>query len=69
MLERGRRLERHILDAKFEKSFRETLQPLKNLKTARSGNFQAQGYQGLSKTHDFAGEAISFRFRFIWASF
>jgi hypothetical protein len=29
----------------------------------------AQGYQRLSKTHDFAGETISFRFRFTWASF
>jgi len=42
--------------------FAETLNPLKNLKTAKSGIFRAQGYQALSKTLDFAGETISFRF-------
>jgi hypothetical protein len=41
---------------------------LKNLKTAKSGIFRVKGYQALSKTHDFAGETFSFRFRFIWAS-
>jgi hypothetical protein len=51
-----------------EKSFRETLNPLKSLKTAKSADFQAQGYQRLSKTRDFAGETISFRFRFVWAA-
>jgi hypothetical protein len=55
--------------AKKKKSLRETFSPLKNLKTAKSGIFRVKGYQALSKTHDFAGETISFRFRFTWASF
>jgi hypothetical protein len=42
--------------------------PLKNLETAKSGVFRAQGNQSLSKTHDFAGESFSFRFRFTRAS-
>jgi hypothetical protein len=50
-----------VANAKIEKSFRETPRPLKSLKTAKSGNFWDQRYQILSKTHDFAGEAISFR--------
>jgi hypothetical protein len=33
-----------------------------SLKTAKSGDLRAQQYQGLSKTLDFAGETISFRF-------
>jgi hypothetical protein len=52
-----------------KKSLRETFSPLKNLKTAKSGIFRVKGYQALSKTHDFAGETISFRFRFTWACF
>jgi hypothetical protein len=44
---------------KWEESFRETLRPLKSLKTAKSRNFRPQRYQALSKTHDFAGEAFS----------
>jgi hypothetical protein len=50
-----------VLVKKIKKSFRETLRPLKSLKTAKSGNFCDQRYQILSKTHDFADEAISFR--------
>jgi hypothetical protein len=46
-----------------EKSFRETHNPLTNLKTAKSGNFRRPRYQLLSKTHDIAGETISFRAR------
>jgi hypothetical protein len=60
------RLGGHLLDAKFEKAFRETLSPLKSLKTAKFHDFRTQEYQGLSKTHDFAGETISLRFGFIW---
>jgi hypothetical protein len=52
-----------------EKSLREMLNALKSFKTAKFANFWAQGYQGLSKTHDFAGETISFRFRFTWFRF
>jgi hypothetical protein len=48
--------------AKNEKSLRETLSPLKSFKTAKSGVFRAQRFQRVSKTHDFAGETISFRF-------
>src|SRR5271169_4717492 len=54
---------------KNEKSFREMPNPLKSHKTAKSGLFGVQGYQGLSKTHDFADEMISFRFRFVLAIF
>ena len=48
--------------AKIENALRETLKPLKTLKTAKFGDFPPQGYQGLNKTHDFAGETISLRF-------
>jgi hypothetical protein len=61
--------ESRVLEGKFENSFREMPKALKFLKTAKSNNFWTQGYQRLSKTHDFAGETISFRFRFTWASF
>ncbi len=54
-----------IFDAKFGKSFREALNPLISLKTAKLGAFGTQGYQRLSKFHDFAGETNSFRFRFV----
>jgi hypothetical protein len=47
-------------------SFRETLSPLKSLKTAKSLHFRTQRYQMLSKTHDFTGEMISLRFGFAW---
>jgi len=33
-----------------------------SLKTAKSGDLRAKEYQGFSKTLDFAGETISFRF-------
>jgi hypothetical protein len=52
-----------------EKRFAKRLTPLKTLKTAKSVLFLAQGYQGLSKTHDFVGETISFGFRFTWLRF
>jgi len=55
-------------DGKSKKSFRETPKLLKSLKTAKSRDFWVQGIQWLSKTHDFAGEAISFRFGFVLAS-
>ena len=55
------------LGSETKKSLRETLIPLKSLKTAKSGNLRAQRYQGVSKTRDFAGETISFHFRFVWA--
>ena len=55
-------------DGKSKNSFRETLKLLKSLKTAKSRDFWVQGIQWLSKTHNFAGEAISFRFGFVWAS-
>jgi hypothetical protein len=64
----GRSDEREFA-AKFEKALREMVNPLIFLKTAKSRVFRAQGYQGLSKTPDFAGEAISFRFRFVWSVF
>ena len=51
-----------------KKSLRETLNPLKTLKTAKSGVFRIQQYQRLRKSRDFAGETNSFRFRFVWAS-
>jgi len=54
-----------ISAAKIEKALRETLNPLKNLKTAKFGVFGTQAYQRLSKSRDFAGETISFRFRFV----
>jgi hypothetical protein len=54
------------LNTKFEKPLRETLRPLKSLKTAKFADFRTQGYQGLTKTHDFAGEAISLRFGWFW---
>ena len=57
------------LPKETKKPFRETINPLKNLKIAKSAVFEAQGYQGVSKTHDFAGETNSFRFRFVWAVF
>jgi hypothetical protein len=57
--------EGHGFAAIFEKAFRETLNPLKNHKAAKSGPSGAQGFQELSKTRDFAGETISFRFRFV----
>jgi len=38
---------------------------LKKLKTAKYRFFGVQAYQQLSKSHDFAGETISFRFRFV----
>src|SRR5208282_3333171 len=41
---------------KDEKSFRETPKPLKSPKTAKSGLFGIERYQGLSKAQDFAGE-------------
>jgi hypothetical protein len=50
------------------KSLRETLKPLISLKTAKSVGFRAQRYQQLSRTRDFAGEAISFRFGFVFGS-
>ena len=67
--QRPRPPERRGVDdlAQKEKLFRETLKPLKSLKTAKSHSFPAQGFQALGKTHDFAGEAISFRFRFVCA--
>jgi hypothetical protein len=49
-------------EAEMKKSLRETLRPLKSLKTAKSSDFRAQRNQELSKTHDFAGETFSFRF-------
>ena len=52
-----------------KKSLRETPNPLRTLKTAKSRIFRAQRYQRLGKSRDFAGETISFRFRFVWASF
>jgi hypothetical protein len=45
-----------------EISLRETLSPLKSLKTAKSEQFLPQRYQRLSEPRDFAGEAISIRF-------
>jgi len=54
------------LPKETKKPFRETINPLKNLKIAKSAVFEAQGYQGVSKTHDFVGETISFGFRFTW---
>ena len=50
------------------KSLRETVNPLKRLKTAKSSVFSPQRYQGLGQTRDFAGEAIWFRFRFVFVS-
>jgi hypothetical protein len=50
-------------EAKTKISLRETFRSLKSLKTAKSCDFRVQRYQALSKTHDFAGEANSFRFR------
>jgi hypothetical protein len=49
-------------EREIEKPLRETHRPLKSLKTAKSGVFLAQGYQWLSKAHDFAGETFSFHF-------
>ena len=63
-----RRSEDHSSDAKGRKSLRETLNPLKTLKTAKSGDFSMQGNQRLSKSRDFAGETISLRFPFIFVS-
>jgi len=60
--------EEHFLDTKFEKSFRETLKPLKTLKTAKFGVLRAQRNQRFSKSRNFAGETISFRFGFVFAS-
>jgi hypothetical protein len=54
--------------AKMKKSLRETLKLLNSLKTAKSRDFRDQQYQGLSKTHDFAGEAISLRLGFVGES-
>jgi hypothetical protein len=51
---------------RIKKAFRETHNSLKLLKTAKSCKFWDQRYQILSKTHDFAGEAISFRFALFW---
>jgi hypothetical protein len=48
-------------EAKMKKSLRETLKALISLKTAKSRDFRTQRYQALSKTRDFAGEAISLR--------
>jgi hypothetical protein len=42
-------VEEHILAAKFERSFRETIKPLESLEGANSGDFRMQGYQGLSE--------------------
>jgi len=50
---------------KIEKSLRETASRLKTLKTAKFRDFYAQRYQVFSKVQYFAGEAISFRFRFV----
>jgi hypothetical protein len=47
-------------------SVREMLRPLKSLKTAKSRDFGNQRYQGLSKSHDFAGEAVSFHLGFVF---
>jgi hypothetical protein len=58
---KGRRLAEVDSVQKAEKSFRETLNPLKSLKIAKSEVLGDKGYQPLSKTHDFAGETISFR--------
>jgi hypothetical protein len=55
-------IDEHILATKFEKSLRETLNPLISLKTAKSGRFRRQRYQALSKTNDFASETIWLRF-------
>ena len=63
-----RRRQEHAFDTRFEKSFRETLKPLKSLKTAKSYFLRPQGYQRLSNAHDFAGETFSFHFRFALAS-
>jgi hypothetical protein len=51
-------------EQKEKKSLRETPKTLKSLKTAKFRDFRTQRYQGFSKTHDFAGEAFSLRFRF-----
>jgi hypothetical protein len=51
-----------VAAAKLEISFREMRRALKSLKTAKSRDFGIQQYQTLSNTHDFAGEAILFRF-------
>jgi hypothetical protein len=55
-------VETQVGEAKIKKSLRETHRPLKSLETAKSSDFRTQRYQELSKTQDFAGEAISFRF-------
>jgi len=48
-------------ERKYEKSFRETLNPLKNLKTAKSGLFRAQNINDLAK-HTIS---LAKRFRFV----
>jgi hypothetical protein len=59
---RGASLDSRLRGHDEKKSFREMFRPLKSLKTAKSRDFRAQQYQEFSKTRDFAGEAISFRF-------
>jgi hypothetical protein len=56
------------LAAIFKKTLRETIKPLISLKTAKFGASWAQRYQGLSRTHDFAGETNSFRPGFVGGS-
>jgi hypothetical protein len=60
--------EEHGIDMKNEKAFRETLSPLISHETAKSGGLRSQRFQGLGKTQDFAGEAISLRFHVASAS-
>ena len=59
----ARRRRKHILDTRIENTFHETLNPLKNLKTAKSGDFRPLGYQRLIKYE--ISLAKGFRFAFV----